>query len=125
MTLIVNIWLFFFAKLKIVARSRVLFRTLVLSLFIYAQAASASHEHKHDDEPHQTICEFCVLTLNDEDIWALDDDVLDEPGFLNLPAVVLLAPVTGLNLCVNTQFDSRVKSLRTDQRWDPVRAPPI
>jgi len=82
---------------------------LVLSFLVYGQSLSASHAHEHhvedhhnhhdhsdheghhhendhrddEDQPH-SVCNVCVLALNEDEFWSEDadhSDRLEGPGF--------------------------------------------
>ena len=146
--MIENIWLFLFAKAKMIERGKTLFLGLVLSFFIYGQAASSSHihelehhtyelehnayedeheahEYEHDENPFQTSCTFCVIAVSEDEAWVGDLDLSDDPILLNPTHTLSAAFLNEQNLKRTIRLEKRMGPMPSDEHWDPVRAPPF
>lgn len=104
-----------------------MFRALILSLFAYGQIGSITHAHEHSDETQHSVCEFCILTIN-EDKGSSDSsdlpDVSDGPSFLNTPEqpnihLIEVRVIQSVSLCKEPTLASFCRFL------DGARAPPF
>ena len=98
-------------------------RALVLFFFVYGQIGATAHAHEHEDETHHKVCEYCILTVADDDGEAQETDGLDGPDLTGI------SHASKLDFVVAQQMSSiLLRSHDTTTGFnrfsDPARAPP-
>ena len=124
--LVLNICLFLLARVKNLTSLKGALRALILPMFIYGQIglSAHAHDHAHEEEPSHSVCEYCILAVQDDDVASGEIEGFDGPDFLGAFNAQTIRYAESQSITYKAIF-SRQKPQGHDLYIDAIRAPPL
>ena len=124
--LVLNIWLLLLARAKKLTSLKGALHALILPLFIYGQIglSAHAHDHEHEDEPSHSVCEYCILAVQDDDVASGEIEGFDGPDFIGAFNAQTIRYAESQSITYKAIF-SRQKPQGHDLNIDAIRAPPL
>ena len=124
--LVLNIWLLLLARAKKLTSLKGALHALILPLFIYGQIGLSAHphDHEHEDEPSHSVCEYCILAIQDDSVASGEIEGFDGPDLLGVFNPHTIRHAESQSTAYKAVF-SRQKPQRHDLNIDAIRAPPL